>query len=321
MHPALEPLARRAWMALAGVVCLTPVVYTLSYWRTLRQIVEEPDIVPGSRRWDWLPRFGDQAQTAIGQFSVRTLARSRQHRLILGFYLGIGLAFTCLLLKGSANVTGDPVYGESIQLWIASIMVIVLATLGTRVAFALPLDLRANWIFRVIGVRGGLQTLAASRRALLLLSVAPVWLVTAAVCLGLWPGRQNAGHLAVLGLLGMILADICLLRFRKIPFTCSWLPGKSYFHMVFLGAIGVLVVGRNAAMLERQALQETGSMTVMLALLVVACVCVRRTAMALAKREEQELRFEDEEPPLVMGLGLYRDGAMLIENRETTRTP
>src|SRR6185295_20419060 len=108
---------------------------------------------------------------------------------------------------------------ESMLVWSASILVMVLATLGTRVAFALPLDLRANWIFRVIGVRGGLQTLAASRRALLVLSVLPVWLVTAVVCLWLWPGRQNAGHLVVLGLFGMILADICLLRFRKIPFT------------------------------------------------------------------------------------------------------
>ena len=218
-------------------------------------------------------------------------------------------------------MTGDPGYGESTQLWIASIMVIVLATLGTRVAFALPLDLRANWIFRVIGVRGGLETLAASRRALLLLSVAPVWLVTAVVCLGLWPGRQNAGHIVVLGLLGMILADLWLLRFRKIPFTCSYLPGKSRFHMAFLGALGLLIVGRDAATLERQALQETGSMTVMLALLVVAWVCVRRTAMVLARREEQELRFEEEEPPVVMGLGLYRDGVMRFETPETTRTP
>ena len=138
------------------------------------------------------------------------------------------------------------------------------------VAFALPLDLRANWIFRVIGVRSGLETLAASRRALLLLSVTPVWLLTAVVCLGLWPGRQNAGHIVVLGFLGLILADLCLLRFRKIPFTCSYLPGKSHFHMVFLGAVGVPVVGRNAAMLERHALQEPGSTTVILALLVVA---------------------------------------------------
>lgn len=321
LHPAMVPMAQRAWIGLAVVVCLTPVVYTLSYLRTLRRIVEEPDIVPGSRRWGWLPRFGNQAQTAIGQFSVRTLARSRQHRLILGFYLGIALAFTCFLLKGSLATMSNSLRDESMQLWIASIMVIVLATLGTRVAFAIPLDLRANWIFRIIGVRGGVQTLAASRRALLLISVAPVCLVTAVVCLWVWPGRENAGHLVVLGLLGMILADLCLLRFRKIPFTCSWLPGKSRFHMVFLGALGVLVAGQNVTRLERRALQETASMAVMLAVLVFAWFCVRRLAMALAKREEQELRFEDEEPPLVMGLGLYRDGVMPIENPPSTRTP
>jgi hypothetical protein len=203
--------------------------------------------------------------------------------------------------------------------WSASIMVIVLATLGTRVAFALPLDLRANWIFRVVGVRGGLKTLAAGRRALLLLSVAPVCLLTAIVCLGLWPGRQNAGHIVVLGLLGLILADLCLLRFRKIPFTCSYLPGKSRFHMVFLGAVGLLIIGRNAAILERQALEDIGSTLLMLALLVVVWVSVRRTAMALTTRAEQELRFEEEEPPAVMGLGL--DGLMPIETPETTRTP
>jgi hypothetical protein len=217
-------------------------------------------------------------------------------------------------------VISDPRYGESMQLWIASIMVMVLATLGTRVAFALPLDLRANWIFRVIGVRAGLETLAANRRALLLLSVIPVWVVTAIVCLWLWPGRENAGHLVVLGLLGMILADICLLRFPKIPFTCSWLPGKSHFNMAFLGALGLLMVGSKAVAIERSALSESGRMAVMLSLLAVAWVCVRWTTVSLTKREEQELRFEDEAPPQVMTLGLYRDGVMSIEIPETTRT-
>ena len=305
MHPALEPLARRAWIGLVVVVCGAAMVYTFSYWRTLRQIVEEPDIVPGASRWGWLPRFGNQAQTAIGQFSVRTIARSRQHRLILVFYLGIGLAFTSVRM----------------QLSIASLMMMVLAVLGTRVAFALPLDLRANWIFRVIGVRGGLETLAASRRALLLLSVMPVWLVTAVVCLWLWPGRQNAGHLVVLGLLGMILADICLLRFRKIPFTCSWLPGKSHVNMAFLGALVLLSVGSDVVTIERNAPRKAGSMTVMLALLAIVWICVRRTTVALARREEQELRFEEEAPPELMGLGLYRDGVMAIDTPETTRTP
>ncbi len=321
MHPALEPMASRAWIGLAAVVCGAPVVYTLSYWRTLRKIVEEPDIVRGSPRFGWLPRFGNQTQTAIGQFSVRTLVRSRQHRLIVGFYLGIGLAFTSLLLKGSGAALNNQRREESMLLWASSIMMMVLAAVGTRVAFAMPLDLRANWVFRVIGVRGGLESLAASRRALFLLSVTPVWLATATVCLGLWPGRQNAGHLIALGLLGMILADICLLGFRKIPFTCSWLPGKSRVNMAFLGAIGLLWGGSGAAMLERHALQKTGSMALMLALLVVGWGCVRWMTRALAKGEQQQLRFEEEAPPAVQGLGLYRDGVMPMAPFPATRKP
>ena len=85
---------------------------------------------------------------------MRTLARSKQHRLIVGFYLGIGLAFTSLLLKGSPAALNNPWREKSMLLWAASIMMIVLAAVGTRVAFALPLDLRANWIFRVIGDAG-----------------------------------------------------------------------------------------------------------------------------------------------------------------------
>src|SRR4030095_10363859 len=128
-------------------------------------------------------------------------------------------------------------------LWAASFIVMALAAIGTRVAFTMPLDPRANWIFRVIGVRGGLESLAAARRALLLVSVAPVWLITAVVCLGLWPWWQNVRHLAGLGLVGVSLADLCLLRFPKIPFTCSWLPGKSRVHMAFLGGIGLFLTG------------------------------------------------------------------------------
>jgi len=316
LHPMLEPLARRAWMGLAGVVCVATVAYTLSYWRTLRKIVEEPDIVPGSCRWSWLPRFGSQAQTAIGQFSVRTLARSKQHRLIVGFYLGIGLAITSLMLKGSAGELNNPSRERSMVLWASSSLIMILAAVGTRVAFALPLDLRANWIFRVIGVGAGtrarLEPLGASRRALLLLSVAPVWLATAVACLWMRPDRQNAAHLVVLGLLGLIVTDLCLVRFRKIPFTCSYLPGKSRVHMVLLVALGVLLTGPETALAERHALRGAGSMAVMLALLVFVWIVVRWTTVALARQEEQQLRFEEEEPPAVQGLGLHRDGVMPI---------
>jgi hypothetical protein len=47
-------------------------------------------------------------QRAVTRFGVYTLLRSSQHRLILSFYLGIGLAFTSLILKGSGPWTNKP---------------------------------------------------------------------------------------------------------------------------------------------------------------------------------------------------------------------
>jgi hypothetical protein len=49
LHPALAPLAQRAWAGLGIAGGITALAYTLSYLRTMRQIIEEPDIVPGIR--------------------------------------------------------------------------------------------------------------------------------------------------------------------------------------------------------------------------------------------------------------------------------
>jgi len=193
-----------------------------------------------------------------------------------------------------------------------SIMMMALALVGTRVVFALPLDLRANWIFRITGVRSGPKILAASRRSLLLLSVAPVWLATAVLCLRLWPWRQAAGHLLLLALLGMLGADLCLFSFRKIPFTCSYLPGKSQVHMVFLGAAGLMWFVILSVRFERQMLQEVRSTAAMLSPLAFAAICVR-LAGRFARAEEEDLQFEESPPPAVLVLGLQRDGVLPLE--------
>jgi hypothetical protein len=304
-------------MGLAVGLGGTALAYTLSYLRTLRKIVEEPDITPGLHRHGSLPRFGNRMQTAIGQFSVRTLARSRWHRMILAFYLGIGFALTIYLLRAPEMKSPVPVAGASdpwreanTPLLAASIVMMALAVVGTRVVFALPLDLRANWIFRVTAVPPGPQTLAAGRRSLLLLSVAPVWLGSAALCLRLWPWRQATGHLAILGLIGIILADISLHGFRKIPFACSYLPGKSQVNMVFLGAVLLLWGVTLSVKVERQALQESRSTAWMIAIFGLAACAVRLGTAALARLDLDDLRFEEASAPAVLELGLHRDGVM-----------
>jgi hypothetical protein len=317
-YPSLVPLARRAWAGLAFGGFAAFAAYALSYMRMMRQIVEEPDITSGARGFKWLPRFGNAVQTAIGQFCVRTLARSRQHRLILAFYLGIGLAFTVFLLQFLAAMSRVPA-AAAVNVWheantpllAASVVMMALAVAGLRVAFAFPLEPRANWIFRVVGVRRGPEILGATRRVILLLCVLPVWLVSAAVCLRLWPLAQAAAHLAVLGLFAILLVDIALWGFRKIPFTCSYLPGKSQVHMVFLGAVGLLWLLAQSVVFEQQALQKPGTTAAVLALLGVVVVALRLHLRALAGSDERDLQFEEEPTPAVLELGLFRDGAVV----------
>jgi hypothetical protein len=321
MHPRLRPLAWRAWVALGASAFVAAGAHALSWISTLRQIVEQPEISSSPRGLRWLPRFGSQAQTAIGQFAIRTLARSRQHRLILAFYWGIGLACTILLLQAIETnpplpdgPVNDVLHEPNTVVLAASVTMLVLAIVGGRVVSSLPMQLPANWIFRSIGVQGGPGTLAAARRALLTLSVAPVWLATAAVCLRLWPWRQAAAHLAVLGLLGVALTDLALHGFHKIPFACSYLPGKSPVHMVFLAAFGLMWLVHEGVTFEQRALEDPRTMTVVLVLLAVVAVGVRWGTAAVARSEPAALQFEEVPPPAVMGLGLHRDGVLIVES-------
>jgi hypothetical protein len=130
---------------------------------------------------------------------------------------------------------------------VASVVMLCAAWLGTRTVFSLPLDLRANWLFRVMPAPRGAASLPAVRRALLALAVVPILATSAALLLWFWPGTQAAEHLLVLVLLGSVLVDKSLHGFRKIPFTCSYLPGKSNTHLVFWFGILPLIIAIHKA--------------------------------------------------------------------------
>jgi hypothetical protein len=247
------------------------------------------------------------------QFGIRTLLRSRQHRVILSFYLG--LAFGLAIFFSNAPVlrqqlsASDPWGQVNAPMLVASVVLIGAAVLGARVVFSLPLDLRANLIFRVTPIGGGSACMSASRRTLYVLAIIPVWTATAALFLWLWPWRPASGHLAVLGLLAVILAELCLHNFHKIPFTCSYLPGKSYAHMAFLSLLGLMFLIEKGADVELRALQSPAGFAAMLGLLGILAAWARWRTMKRGKSPEGRLQFEEAPIPAILGLGLNRDGS------------
>ena len=314
IRPELEFLVRRAWIGL-GIASIGAIgSYLVCLFRTLRKIAEQPDILPSRRSLRWLPPFGNSLETALGYFAVHTLLRSRQHRVILSFYLGIALGLGLFISKAPAlyrqNGPPDIWYQANVPLLVASILMMVAAVMGTRVVFAMPLEIRANWIFRILPLPAVPQCLKAIRRSLYAL-VATVWLALAALLFWLWPWHMAAGHLLVLALIGAIVAEACLAGFRKIPFTCSYQPGKSRANMAFLlGAIFLFLITKGARW-ERDALASPDACAVNLLILSAIVVLLRLRTNASANAAV--LQFDDPPEPAVMSLGLYRDGVLPMQ--------
>src|SRR5205823_3255367 len=161
-----------------------------------------------------------------------------QHRLILSFFLGLAFAIVILYVKAPLAqrrllAAPDAWRQANVPLLVASIVMMLFTVGGMRIVFAMPVELRANWIFRIMPLEGPSACLKAIRRALFLLAAGPVWAAWAAVLLSIWPRQPAAGHLAVLGLLGTIVVELCLVDFHKIPFACSYLPGKANVYYLF----------------------------------------------------------------------------------------
>lgn len=311
MRDSMLPLAHRAWIGLAIAGFLAAAAFLVSYLRTLRNIVEEPDILPDSRRLHLPLTFGNSLETAVVQFTARTILRSRQHRVMLAFYVGLGLSIAILLMRISVT-RWHATDSLNIPLLFSSIVMMCVCVLGMRVVFSMPLALKANWVFRVTETRAAAAYAAAIRRPLFVLAVAPVWAASAALFLSIWPWRLVAGHLIVLGLFGMTLAYLCLRGFHKIPFTCSYLPGKSRVNMAAFIGVGFLLLMGHGVEWERQALQNPAAFTRLLLALSAALFLARRLAVANAT-DETVVQFEDVELPAIEGLGLHRDGVLAIE--------
>ena len=298
--PALAPLARNAWMGLGLVALSATFVCLLSYVRILRQVAEQADVAVTTAPLVSLPAIGTPLQIVVVQFSVRTIVRSAQHRMILAFYWGIAFAVAIVFMKSPrgqqfAELPGTDTWLEtSVPLLVSSIVMMAFAVLAARLAFAMPRDLRANWIFRVTASRGTAQFVSARRWALACISVLPVCTLWAVGLFWLWPWRPALGHLVALGGLGVTLVEIALIGALKIPCTSSYLPGKSHVNLaVCAGALVLLPLVMKAATFEQHALQDPSSYATMVATLGAIWI-VTRWAIARAHATGTQLTFDDE---------------------------
>ena len=133
LPPELNWLALRAWIGCAAVAVWASASLWLCYVRTMKKTVEQPDLVPGAGGFHVRPWMSG-LRLAILLFSVRSLLRSRQHRVVSAFYASLVLAFAL----SCRHLTVCDVGTLPADYLISTFMMMTLSVFGLRMVCRMP---------------------------------------------------------------------------------------------------------------------------------------------------------------------------------------
>ena len=252
--PDLATLSRMAFPALGTVLVVAVFVYGVSYRRYFIRIPEmttttEDAAALNREEKAWLPALLDRLvlrtpfQRGGFRFICKTLFRSEPHRLVLAAVGGVGLVLACQALLSAlepnsvasgGDRTPGPLSAEGLSVpFILAFCIIA----GLRIVFEIPVELRSNWIFRLMldPERHECEPLA---RKVILLSVLP-WIVFIIFPIyAYFAGwAVSALHTLLVATWSVLLTNAVLVRFRKLPFTCAFPLFQQHSIVTLLGCV------------------------------------------------------------------------------------
>jgi hypothetical protein len=202
------------------------------------RVLESSGTGKGRARWTPEPSLPPRALGVFG-FISKTLGRSPQHRLILAGFAGVAVAI-------SANgLAGGMLAGRRVLLFpllAAAQLALSLFTLaGLHYLFRLPVEPRANWIFRAYEPGYSTVLLSGVEMFMLYGGVVPVTLLALIANLAL-AGTKGL----ILTLLAvppaLILLEVLLLPTYRIPFTSLYLPAQKIITVTLIKyGVGVVL--------------------------------------------------------------------------------
>jgi hypothetical protein len=168
-----------------------------------------------------------QPSRAVFAFTLRTAARSRQHRMLLAGWVGLAVAISLSSVGGAFARIGSRLLEAPHAAILAVPLVLAALTMtGLRMLYAIPTEIRANWTIRTrqpIPVSGAIDGATA---ALVACGGLPALVIAFASAGALWGVRVGAMHALFCGVLVVLLAEVLSLGLDKVPFTCTYMPGK-----------------------------------------------------------------------------------------------
>ncbi|MBZ5620649.1 MAG: hypothetical protein LAQ69_18280 [Acidobacteriia bacterium] len=306
-------LAQLAWRALEVATAVFAVAYLAGYRRHARRVMESLETAGEGPGWlrvrfdrmvnRWL--LPHPLERATFHFISDTILRTARHRLFLASYTGIAFALALPSIVKVGAKPGVPIVVlSSAGLLAIPLTLSFFAVSGLRAAFNLPAELRANWIFQVCESEERAAHIRAARKWIVVMGIVPLFLLLAPFEFIFRGWALALIHLSFALVLSVLMLNLLLVWFRKIPFTCSYFPGKtSMAGMAFLYLAGFAFYSWAMASIEAKLIGAPGALVVFYGLGIVAL-----WGLTLLEKSQlhvdDSLIYEDQPDPVVRTLEL-----------------
>jgi hypothetical protein len=311
-EPSRGVLAAEALTATAAAIAVTAGAYLALYRRFDRVTYQAAGPLQGvdresaGRAW----RRGSPVGGAVRRFVTLTLRRSLMHQgLVVGLLAAAGgLVLNSVLGVEWREARPDGAAAKAagnLLLWVPMTFVF-LAVPAIRLALSVPVTLRANWIFRMAEDVDGREEVAdAGTRAVMGWGVALPIALTAPLQWWVW-GPAALAALLVQAAVGWLLVERYMADWRRVPFTCSYIPGKGFVPQMCVKAFASYVVFSVATALALRASVRNYGVAIAIATVAgaVAFVLARRRAR---HAREAGLMFDEQLPTELTPLRLSAD--------------
>ncbi|HEU4935705.1 MAG TPA: hypothetical protein VFT39_04560 [Vicinamibacterales bacterium] len=242
---------------------------------------------------------------AVGPFIRATLTRSPLHQGILIIVAACGAALVLNGLVGNwharaASNVRTPL-GTTV-IWAAFVLVFTM-NVAVRAALVFPVELRANWIFRMTEDEATrAEELSTVVRTLIVLGVVVPLVILFPLqwaVLG-WRAIQST---SIAGLCGLVLVELHMTEWRRIPFTCSYEPGRQLmWQTIVMGIAAFVLFTTIGPPLAWYSTSHPRGWLVMMTVLCAVLLYLRRQRLWMSRRAA--LMFEDVLPTEVEPLKL-----------------
>lgn len=237
-------MARAAMIALGVSLLTATLAYAFSFRRSFIRLPELADARPMTRISYFLSpltfsrklAFRSSTHRACYQFVSRSVLRSTAHLQTLLCFLAVGLVISAEMFpSGSYHFSTGHGTVPAVEFLSIPFILGYCILVGIRFAFEIPLDLRANWVFQLWLDPDRHDARSVARRVLLVFSLAWLGPLVLLVTWAFWGWVTALLHTAIWCATMVVLVEILLIRFRKMPFTCPYPSFESHSPLIAVG--------------------------------------------------------------------------------------